>query len=107
MAKIKPVQRGGYDPTTGLPTPETVQSIIPTEQPTTEPTAKQKKTFTLKDAITPPPPRAAGRTRQGRIKFTTMIHPDLRMKLENMAAHKGISIADVLEIVLNEYLGKK
>jgi len=41
----------------------------------------------------------------GRKKFTTMIRPDLRNLLDNIAHNNNISVAQLLEDILDEYFG--
>jgi hypothetical protein len=88
----------GFDLETGLPTPQqtqqTIQAIV----------AKSgKKTFTIHDAAEPPA-REPGLTGKGRAKFTTMLKPELRQQLERIAQNRQISVADVLETIITEYL---
>lgn len=63
---------------------------------------EKKPSFTLADAK-PPKERAPGLTAKGRAKFTTMLRRDLREQLQNIADNNAISIADVLETVIEEY----
>jgi hypothetical protein len=69
-------------------------------------TSKSGKSFTLADAKNPKE-RVAGLTARGRARFTTMLRPDLRDKLEAIASNRAISIADVIETMIEEYLGLK
>lgn len=93
------IVQSGFDPETGLPTPQQAQQVTQTAvAPTT-----RKKTFTLQDA-TAPPPRDPGLTVKGRAKFTTMLKPELRQALEHIAHNKQMSVADVLELMIVEYL---
>lgn len=41
--------------------------------------------------------------KRNRAKFTTMLRPDLRERLQNVADRHAISIADVLESIIEEY----
>jgi hypothetical protein len=43
----------------------------------------------------------------GRTKFTTMLQPDIVKELKMQAIKKGITVADLLETVLENYLSKK
>lgn len=45
-------------------------------------------------------------TALGRVKFTTMLRPDLKEYLEIIARGNGLSIADVLEFLIEENLKK-
>ena len=40
----------------------------------------------------------------GRVKFTTMLNKDLRNQLKHIATDKEISLADLLEEIIREYL---
>lgn len=87
-----------------LPTPEETTKIVSNvtnKKKTTTPTGK---TFSIDD-MKKPPRQKAGVTRKGRVKFTTMLHPDLKIKLQNVANNNAISVADVLETIVNEYFG--
>jgi hypothetical protein len=88
----------GFDAETGLPTPQQTQQTI---QATVA--KSNKKTFTLQDA-TEPPNREPGLTAKGRAKFTTMLKPELRQRLERIAQNRQISVADVLETIITEDL---
>ena len=104
-----------------IPDPEAVEAnvkaIIPqqgivTDQKAAEATPPQQESntgrrfsFSLEDATTPAPDKIPGLTAKGRVKFTTMLKPELREKLDNLAAKNGISTADVLERVIIEYFG--
>lgn len=83
-----------------LPTPEdtskTVAKVTKKEPTTT------KKTFSIEDTKKAPRPKA-GTTRKGRVKYTTMIHPDLKILLQNVANNNAISSADALELIIKEY----
>lgn len=87
----------GFDVETGLPTPQQAQRA------TQATVAKVKKSFTLQDA-TEPPNREPGLTAKGRAKFTTMLKPELRQRLERIAQNRQISVADVVETIILEYL---
>lgn len=70
-------------------------------------TGKSKsKTFGLKDTKEPTP-TPLHLTKKNRAKFTTMLRPDLREKLQNIADNNAISIADTLETIIEEYLDLK
>lgn len=89
----------------GLLSPEEI------ERQTIEITGSEKsatggKSFSLSDAKQIKQ-REPGLTARGRARFTTMLRPDLRSKLEAIASNRGITIADVLETVIEEYLGLK
>jgi len=62
----------------------------------------KKKSFSIDDTK-PPKERPPGLTAKGRAKFTTMLRGDLRDKLQAVADNHAISIADVLEKVIEEY----
>lgn len=62
----------------------------------------KKPSFTLADTK-PPKEREPGLTAKGRVKFTTMLRKDLREKLQNIADNNAISVADVLERMIEEY----
>ena len=64
------------------------------------------RSFSLEDAKQKPK-RTPGRTGKDRVKFTTMLRPDLRDLLDTVAANKNMSIADVIEVVILENLNKK
>jgi dTDP-4-dehydrorhamnose reductase len=40
----------------------------------------------------------------GRVKFTTMLNKDLRNKLKHISTDKEISLADLLEEIIRDYL---
>jgi dTDP-4-dehydrorhamnose reductase len=40
----------------------------------------------------------------GRVKFTTMLNKDLRNKLKHISTDKEISLADLLEEIIKDYL---
>lgn len=89
----------------GLPTPDKVDESVH------EVSAgyKRPNTPTVKPTLTPddlrtPTEREPGLTSKGRARFTTMLRPDLRDKLETIAQNKGMSLADVLEIMITDYL---
>lgn len=85
---------------TDLPDPATVDQTI--DQISTG-TAK-KKTFTAADRRDPgKTKRQPGMTAKGRAKFTTMLKPELRRELERIAQNRTISVADVIEQILNDY----
>lgn len=65
------------------------------------------KTFSIDDLKQKDIERDPRITSEGRKKFTTMLHPDLRGKLNNVAKNNQMSIADVLEIIVKEYFGIK
>jgi hypothetical protein len=88
----------GFDLDTGLPTPEQAKQTIQTT------VAKSNKTFTLQDAENAQE-RKPGLTNKGRAKFTTMLKPELRQKLQSIATNRQISVADVIETMITEYLG--
>jgi|GEM_PF-4167807 DNA topoisomerase VI subunit B len=44
-------------------------------------------------------------TKDGRKKFTSMLKPCIRERLANIAHNNNKSIADVLETIVQEYLG--
>ena len=46
-------------------------------------------------------------TADGRKRLSTMIKPELKLKVQTYAAQKGYSIADVIELALQEYLDGK
>jgi hypothetical protein len=94
----RPKVVAGFDLDTGLPTPEKAQQTIQATVAT-----PGKKSFTLNDATEPPKPEP-GRTAKGRVKFTTMLKPELRNHLEAIAQNRQISVADVLETIVTEYL---
>lgn len=68
---------------------------------------KKSKTFGRHDIQTPTDPPTPGLTAKNRAKFTTMLSPDLREKLDNVAKRNKMSIADVLEIIVKEYFDLK
>jgi len=86
---------------TGLPTPNQVDQAV--EQIATTKSTPGRKSITAEDLRTPPE-QAPGLTNKGRVKFTTMLRPDLRAQLETIAQNKAISLADVLEIMITDYL---
>ncbi len=90
----------GFDPETGLPTPEKAQQTI---QATVAP---EKKSISIED-LNNRKKRTPGLTRKGRVKYTTMIKPELRRLLDDLAESKEMTAADVLEIIITEYLGLK
>lgn len=86
----------------GLPTPATVDTTVE-KIATVKPTPATKSAITADDLRTPVE-RAPGLTNKGRLKFTTMLKPDLRQQLEIIAQNRTTSVADVLEIIVTEYL---
>lgn len=94
---IRPKVVQGFDQETGLPDAKQAQQQVAAVVGT------PRNSFTAAD-MTPPPPRQPGLTAKGRVKFTTMLKPDLREKLEGIAANRAISVADVLETILTDYL---
>jgi hypothetical protein len=71
-------------------------------------TGKEKsKSFSIEDTKPPEPKKNPELTNRGRKKFTTMITPELRKLLQNVADNNAISIADALEIILEEYFNIK
>ena len=42
----------------------------------------------------------------GRVKFTTMLNKDLRNQLKHISTDKEISLADLLEEIIRDYLNK-
>lgn len=89
----------------GLPTPSTVDQTVEriTTTRSTAPPTTGKPSITADD-LRPPEKRSPGRTNKGRVKFTTMLKPELRQQLETIAQNRAISAADVLEIIVTEYL---
>ena len=85
----------------GLPTPATVDQTV--ERITTRKQSNEKTAITADDLRTPAE-RTPGLTNKGRVKFTTMLKPDLRQQLETIAQNRATSVADVLEIIVTEYL---
>lgn len=81
---------------TGLPTPEKVTRMVAD--------ATGQKTFTPADLEGKRAKPRGPETKKGRVKLTTMLHPELREQLETLAKARGITLADVLEIILTEYL---
>lgn len=69
--------------------------------------AEKGKTFSSQDIKPPSKEQDPDKTIKGRKKFTTMLHPDLRDKLSNVAKNNQMSIADALEIIIKEYFGLK
>lgn len=96
----KITQAEGYTES-GLPTPDQVDQVA--EKITAYAHTPIKKSISAADLRTPPE-RAPGQTNKGRVKFTTMLRPDLRAQLETIAQNKAVSLADVLEIIVTEYL---
>lgn len=88
----------GFDQDTGLPTPEGAVKTVAdvTGQPI-------KKPFSAADLKATRKPRSP-QTAEGRVKFTTMLRPDLRDQLDTLAAARGITIAAALEIILEDFL---
>lgn len=74
----------------------------PAKKPTDQAEDKEQS-FSAADATRKSTPRQAGVTAQGRVKFTTMIKPELKEFLGRIAKNNGLSIADVLETVVYEY----
>ena len=68
---------------------------------------KKSKTFSREDIQAPADPVTPGLTAKNRAKFTTMLSPTLREKLDNVAKRNKMSIADVLEIIVKEYFDLK
>lgn len=77
------------------------------DQSAAEITGKEKsKSFNLDDTKEPEP-TPLHLTKKRRAKFTTMLKPELRDKLQNVADNNAISIADVIETIVEEYFGIK
>lgn len=92
----------------GLPTQDQVNRIVAdtTGQPIVKaPTSPPgKRTFAAADLEARKYKPRSPETAQGRVKLTTMMHPELREKLDTIAKARGLTIADVLEIIVTEYL---
>lgn len=88
-----------------IPDPEAVEANVKAITPQQESNTGRRFSFSLEDATTPAPDKIPGLTAKGRVKFTTMLKPELREKLDTLAAKNGISAADVLERVIIEYFG--
>lgn len=67
----------------------------------------KSKTFSVEDTKPPRHKPKPGLTQKNRAKFTTMLRPDLKQKLDHVGRRNGMSIADVLEIVIEEYFELK
>ena len=67
----------------------------------------KSKTFSVEDTKPPRHKPKPGLTQKNRAKFTTMLRPDLKQKLDHVGKRNGMSIADVLEIVIEEYFELK
>jgi len=69
---------------------------------------QSKFTFSQKDTV---PNKAQQKVEQEdrskRIKFTTMLKPELREVLQNVANNHNLSLADVLELIIQDYFGLK
>ncbi len=61
------------------------------------------KRFSIEDTKPPEEEPEPGLTKKNRAKFTTMLRPDLRERLQNVADRHAISIADVLESIIEDY----
>ena len=78
------------------------------DQEASKATGKGKsKSFTVEDTKPPKNKPKSGLTAKNRAKFTTMLRPDLKAKLDHVAKRNALSIADVLEVVIEEYFGFK
>lgn len=51
-------------------------------------------------------PKHPGMTKEGRVRFTTMLKPEIRAALRKIADNTGGSVADVIEAVLEDFLSK-
>lgn len=67
----------------------------------------KSKTFSVEDTKPPRRKHKPGLTQKNRAKFTTMLRPDLKQKLDHVAKRNTMSIADVLEVVIEEYFELK
>lgn len=92
----------GFDKETGLPEPETALKAVADATGRPIRNAPTGRAFTAAD-LKAKGKRAGPETAAGRVKFTTMLHPDLREMLEALANARGITKADALEIILTEY----
>jgi len=63
------------------------------------------KRFSIEDTRPQRKQRQPGLTAKNRAKFTTMLKPDLKEKLQNVADRNHMSIADVLEVIITDYFG--
>jgi len=97
---LRPKIAKGYTDS-GLPTPDQVDQVVEEIAPTRHRPTKQAISA---DDLRTPAEQPPGLTNKGRVKFTTMLRPDLRAQLETIAQNKAISLADVLEIMITEYL---
>lgn len=106
--KITPIQQSqalnSDRPTTSEQINETLELIKPAAYQTTPaPTSTVgKKTFARIDPKSVKKPDN-GRTIKGRVKFTTMLHPGLRVQLNAVALAQQLSVADVLDTIIREY----
>ena len=55
------------------------------------------------DRITGKP---AASTKKGRVKVTTMMHPDMKKRLAMMALDQAITSAELIDRILNAYFAK-
>lgn len=78
------------------------------DQAASQATGRDKsKSFTPEDTKPPKRTPKPGLTQKNRAKFTTMLRPDLKQKLDHVAKRNTMSIADVLEVVIEEYFELK
>ena len=50
--------------------------------------------------------KAATATKKGRVRFTTMIYPDLKKRLSTEALNRGITSAELIDRILNAYFAE-
>ena len=63
-----------------------------------------KKVLPIEEESSPQYGRPIKRKAIGRVKFTTMLNKDLRNQLKHIATDKEISLADLLEEIIRDYL---
>ena len=95
MSKKHPLRAGFSE--SGLPTPGQV------ERQTDEINETPKRLFSPEDLRQPDEP-PKGMTRRGKKKLTTMMRPELRQQLERIATNRGITMAEVMDLVLTDFV---
>lgn len=103
MSKKKDMEEKVGNVFSGLTGKDTPKKEVTTRKTSS---STSKKSFTLEDT-TPAPTPEPGLTKKGRVKFTTMLKPELRDKLQNIADNNALSVADVLETIIEEYFNLK
>jgi dTDP-4-dehydrorhamnose reductase len=80
------------------------EKTLPTEEEINEVLEILKQSQKEEEEISPQYGRPIKKRAIGRVKFTTMLNKDLRNKLKHISTDKEISLADLLEEIIKDYL---